>query len=290
MQRRIRHNRVRCQHGPGNWGDRTMTARNALEQALDTRDQSTLETVRQAIRHRQVMLAYQPIVQARSPTRDAYYEALIRVMDETGRIIPARDFIQQVEETEEGRLLDCIALEKGMHELAAQPGLRLAVNMSARSIGYTKWMRTLSRGLERDPTLGERLILEITETSAILVPELVTSFMANLQQKGISFAMDDFGAGYTALRHFKSFSFDILKIDGQFIRGIAEDPDNQVLTRAMISIAEQFDMFTVAESVERAEDAACLVALGVDCMQGYYFGAPTVVPAWHTEARPSARA
>ena len=144
-------------------------------------------------------------------------------------------------------------------------------------------MRALQRGLARNPTIGERLILEITESSAMLVPELVVGFMQDLQHKGISFALDDFGAGYTAFRHFKDFQFDILKIDGQFISDIAHDPDNQVLTRAMISVAQQFDMFTVAEHVERSEDAAFLQSLGVDCMQGFFYGAPTVCPPWQKE-------
>jgi EAL domain-containing protein (putative c-di-GMP-specific phosphodiesterase class I) len=78
----------------------------------------------------------------------------------------------------------------------------------------------------------------------------------------------------------KEFYFDILKIDGQFIRGIATIPDNQVLTAALKSIAEQFDMVTVAESVEQPQDAAYLSAIGIDCMQGYYFGAPTIEPPW----------
>lgn len=65
-----------------------------------------------------------------------------------------------------------------------------------------------------------------------------------------------------------------------FIRGIARDPDNQVLTSALATIAKQFDMFTVAESVERAEDAAYLQAIGIDCLQGYFYGAPSVRPAW----------
>jgi predicted signal transduction protein with EAL and GGDEF domain len=67
---------------------------------------------------------------------------------------------------------------------------------------------------------------------------------------GISFALDDFGAGYTAFRYFRDFFFDMIKIDGQFIRGIASNPDNQVLTQALASIGKHFDMFTVAESVE----------------------------------------
>lgn len=258
-------------------------ARNALEHAVTKRDASTIGMVRRSIQHRQVMLAFQPVIQANARNKVAFYEGLIRVLDETGRIIPAAEFIDAVEETEYGRMLDCIALEKGLSELSQTPNLRLSINMSARSIGYKKWMRTLTRGLEKEPTVAERLILEITESSAMLVPELVVSFMEDLQSRGIAFAIDDFGAGYTALRHFKDFRFDILKIDGQFCSGIAEDPDNQVLVGAMIKIAEQFDMFTVAEKVESAADADCLAALGADCLQGYLFAAPSVRPPWRKQ-------
>lgn len=258
-------------------------ARNALEHAVMTRDASILDMVRRAIQHRQVMLAFQPVMQSQAQDRVAFYEGLIRVLDETGRVIPASDFIETVEDTEYGRMLDCIALEKGLDELARVPGLRLSINMSARSIGYKKWMRILTRGLDQDPTVAERLILEVTESSAMIVPELVVSFMDDLQRRGITFAMDDFGSGYTALRHFKEFRFDILKIDGEFCRGIAADPDNQVLVGAMVKIAEQFDMFTVAEFVETQQDADCLAALGVDCLQGFLFAAPTVRPHWRQE-------
>jgi EAL domain-containing protein (putative c-di-GMP-specific phosphodiesterase class I) len=124
------------------------------------------------------------------------------------------------------------------------------------------------------------LILEITERSARTVPELVVSFMSDLQRKGISFALDDFGAGFTSFRYLRDFYFDILKIDGEFIRNIHTDPDNQVLTKAMVAIARQFDMFTVAESVETFSDVKWLQNAGVDCLQGYYFGAPTIQPPW----------
>jgi EAL domain-containing protein (putative c-di-GMP-specific phosphodiesterase class I) len=264
--------------------------RSALEQAVSTRDGAVLGMVQRAITHREVMLAFQPVMQARAPGRTAFHEGLIRVLDETGRVIPAREFIAVVEDTEYGRLLDCLALEQGLAELAREPGLRLAINMSARSIGYRKWMRTLDRGLARDATVAERLILEITERSAITVPELVAAFMGDLQRRGITFAMDDFGAGYTALRHFRELSFDVLKIDGQFCHGIAQDADNQVLVAAMVSIATQFDMFTVAERVEREADARCLTDLGVDCLQGYLFAAPTTRPDWHRAEAQGAQA
>ena len=255
-----------------------------LDLAAQRRDRDILRMVEDAILHRQVMLAYQPVVQARNQHVTAFFEGLIRVRDATGRVIPAGQFITQIEEKEAGRLLDCLALEFGLKALARAPSLRLAVNMSARSFGYPKWRKVLERGLRRDETVAERLILEITEASAMLVPELVTQAMRDLQRRGICFALDDFGAGYTSLRYLKDFQFDILKIDGQFIRGIASDPDNQVLTRAISAIAQQFDMFTVAEFVETEPDATMLARIGIDCLQGYFFGAPTISPPWETSS------
>jgi len=266
------------------WRDAPPEAADPLTWAVTTRDRDTLSMVREAIRKGRAALAWQPVMQALAPERVAFHEGLMRIFDRSGRIIPARDFIDAVEVTETGREIDTLALQMGLATLAEQPSLRLSVNMSARSIGYPRWMRALKTGLMRDPTVGERLILEITESSAMLVPDLVSGFMRDLARQGISFALDDFGAGYTSFRYLRDFHFDLLKIDGQFVRGVAQDADNQVLTRALAMIAEQFDMFTVAEAVERAEDAAWLTQAGIDCLQGHYFGVPTVFPPWEAEA------
>lgn len=243
-------------------------------------DRRTIAMVRAALETRRLRLAFQPVVLARDVERVAFYEGLMRVLDEKGRVIPARDFMAAIETQDLGRLIDCAALDMGLRTLHRHPDIRLSVNMSARSIGYPRWMKVLKKGLALSPTIGERLILEITESSAMLVPELVVDFMDSLQREGIAFALDDFGAGYTAFRYFKDFFFDIVKIDGQFIRNIHRDPDNQVLTRALVSIAQQFNMFTVAESVETVEEAEHLQAAGLDCMQGYLFGAPTLFPGF----------
>jgi EAL domain-containing protein (putative c-di-GMP-specific phosphodiesterase class I) len=244
------------------------------------RDAATLEMVREAVAHRQTLLAFQPVMLASDPTNVAFHEGLIRLLDPTGRVIPAKDFMPAIEDTDTGRQVDVLALRLGLNALHHHPGLRLSINMSARSIGYQEWTRVLRHWLARDATLGERLILEITESSAMMVPELVTSFMNQLQPHGICFAMDDFGAGQTAIRYFKDFYFDVLKLDGQFIRGIATNPDNRALTAALMSIATHFDMLTVAECVENAADAAVLTEMGVDCLQGYHFAAPTTRPPW----------
>jgi EAL domain-containing protein (putative c-di-GMP-specific phosphodiesterase class I) len=246
--------------------------------AISEGDRATMAMVRAAIDTKRLRLAYQPVVLTRDVERVAFHEGLIRVLDPTGRVIPAKDFMDAVEGHEIGREIDCAALEMGLAALARHKSLRISINMSARSIGYPRWMRVLRRGLSASPTIGERLILEITESSAMLVPEIVIAFMDELQREGIAFALDDFGSGYTAIRYFKEFFFDILKIDGQFVRGIDRDADNQALTAALLSIGRHFHMFTVAESVETVAEAETLQAMGVDCLQGYLFGAPTVKP------------
>jgi EAL domain-containing protein (putative c-di-GMP-specific phosphodiesterase class I) len=251
-----------------------------LSAAVAERDRDTLRMVEDAVRNRRIRLAYQPVLPAGNPVRPVFYEGLARILDATGRPIPARDFIGAVEMHETGRLIDSLSLELGLKALHANPGIRLSVNMSARSIGYPRWMKTLEAGLLADPSLAHRLILEITESSAMLMPEVVGVFMADLQARGIRFALDDFGQGFTSFRYLRDFDFDILKIDGQFIGGIATDPDNQVLARALVSIAGHFGMLTVAESVETGADAAWLAAAGVDCLQGYHFAAPTLRPEW----------
>jgi EAL domain-containing protein (putative c-di-GMP-specific phosphodiesterase class I) len=251
-----------------------------LDYALKKRTEPIIDTVTRAIARKHVLLAYQPIVHAKNPLKPAFYEGFIRIMDEARDIIPAKDFIPIVETLETGRIIDCLALEMGLNALADCPTLRLSINMSARSIGYPQWMETLEKGLSMDVTIAERLILEITEDSAMVMPELVKVFMANLHKRGISFALDDFGAGYTAFRFLKQFHFDIVKIDGQFIRNINDDADNQVLTTALVAIANQFDMLSVAECVETQEEMSFLQDLGFDCLQGYLTGRPETVPVW----------
>ena len=251
-----------------------------LDFAIAEQRRVTMATVRRAVERRDAVLAYQPVVQADRPQRQAFHEGLIRIIDETGRIIPLRDFLPLAETTELGRQIDCLALSLGLETLAQDPSMRLSINMSARSIGYPDWLATMRELTGGDDRITERLVLEITESSAMGMPELVSAFMREWQGRGVSFALDDFGAGYTSFRYLRDFCFDMIKIDGQFVRDIGRHPDNQVLAQALIGIAKHFDMFTVAEMVETAEDAACMIEMGIDCLQGYYFGAPTIVPPW----------
>lgn len=274
----MRHNEIPLPDVP-------LAASSPLAVAVSERDRQTIAMVRDAMGKGRLRLAYQPVVLSADTSRIGFYEGLMRVLDPAGRVIPARDFMPAVEAHQIARDIDCAALTMGLATLVQQPQIRLAVNMSARSIGYPKWTAILRSTLRAHPGVGERLILEITESSAILMPEIVVAFMESLHAEGIAFAMDDFGEGFTAIRYFKEFSFDIVKISGHFIRNIHADADNQVVTAALLAIARQFDMMCVAESVELLADAEYLQALGVDCMQGYLFGMPTVLPDWAAKDR-----
>ena len=233
-----------------------------------------------AIQAGRIDLAFQPVVEARRPERAAYHEGLIRLFDPRGGVIEADDFIGAVETNELGRRLDRIALERGFEALFRNPTLRISLNMSVRSIGNLDWSNTLQTGIERDPTAAERLIIEITERSAIMFPGYISSFMDSLRDHGVSFALDDFGAGYTSFRQLRDLRFDVIKIDGSFCQGIHRHPDNRVLAEALIGIGRHFDCMTVGEMIEDSGDGALLTSMGIDCLQGWLYGAPVLRPDW----------
>ena len=112
------------------------------------------------------------------------------------------------------------------------------------------------------------------------MPELVILFMNDMHAEGISFALEDFGAGQTSFRYLRDFFFDFSKIDGQFTRDIGTKLDNQILAQALVRIANHFEMFSVAERFDTEVDAIFLASIGFDCLQGYYHGEPTVRPSW----------
>lgn len=245
-----------------------------LQFALASRDADTPALVAHALDLGRAQLAFQPVVVATDTRKIAFYEGLIRLLDDAGRVIPAAQFMPQVTDTEIGRRIDVLTLELALRMLRQHRGMRLSVNVSARSLGDWRWRQKLEAGLSERGALGERLIFEISETSAMMLHEVVMRFMEDMQPRGVCFALDGFGGGMTAFRHLKDFFFDMVKVDKTFVKGIAEDPDNQVLVEALVTVAHQFEMFAVVEGVENARDAAWLQGINADCLQGYHIGAP----------------
>ena len=245
-----------------------------FQAAMASRDADVLTLVKEAVAAGRTRMAFQPIMLSTDRRMVAFYEGLIRVLDDTGRVIPAAKFMPVISETALGREIDCMTLQHAFGLLKKRTDLRLSINVSARSLGDGKWRETLYRGLEADGNLSDRLIFEIAEDSAMQLHEVMIRFMAEVQPRGVSFALDGFGAGQTAFRHLKDFFFDMVKIDKSFMRDIVTNPDNQVLAEALIMVAHQFEMFVVADGIENETDAQWMINMDVDCLQGYHLGVP----------------
>jgi EAL domain-containing protein (putative c-di-GMP-specific phosphodiesterase class I) len=249
-----------------------------LHAAISAQDRETLKTVASALKDRRMRLAYQPVVYAADTSVIGFFEGYIRLLNLRDQVIPARDFMGAVEETQLGREIDCAALQMGLMTLQRNPQIRVSINMSARSVGYQPWNTILRKALNAAPRLGHSLILEINETSAMQMPDVLKPFMEEMRDHGIVFALDDFGSGLLSLGLLRDMRFEIAKIDGMLAREIDTSTDRQVIVRAAIALAEEMGMYVVAEAVETEGEANWLREAGVGCLQGYLFGAPTVTP------------
>lgn len=258
--------------------DRDPTLRSPLDVAISVQDRETMAEVALALKERRMRLAFQPAVYAADPTIIGFFEGFIRLLNRRGTVIPARDFMAAVEQNELGREIDCAALQLGLMAMQRNPLIRVSINMSARSVGYQRWVTILRRALREHPRLGQNLILEINEASALQVPDVLKPLMAELREFGVVFALDDFGAGVTSLRLLRDLRFEIAKIDGDLVKTVDGSTDSQVLVRAAIALAHEMGMYVTAEAVETEGEANWLRAAGVGCLQGYLFGAPTVTP------------
>ncbi len=219
-------------------------------------------------------LEYQPVYATGEEVNLAFYEARLILHDDFGRRIPRAAYAEAAVEGELGRDINTVALKMGIATLAARPDLRLKVPMSARALADSRWRYALEEGLAVSPYLGERLILEIDEPSAMALHDAVRRFMTEMQCQGVAFSLGCFGSGQTNFQTLRRFHFDLASLDPDFVREIGIEADNQVVVGALVSVAQQFDMFTVAPGVSTPEEASCLMGLGVDCMTGRFFGPP----------------
>lgn len=235
--------------------------------------------VGQALSENRIELAYQPVVMGSDTGVVAFYEGLLRLRHRDGGYQSAGAFLPAVETRPLGRVLDSWALQMGLLEMQRVPHLRLAINVSPRSLRDPRWWSTLTTGLAEDPHLAERLILEITECASLRSHDMPEIFQ-RLRGQGVSVALDDFGAGCTCFGNLRDLRFDILKIDGQFTKDVHQNRDNQVLFKSLLTIARHFELLTVAECVESHAEAAYLCFNGIDCLQGYAFGRPKPKPSW----------
>ena len=140
---------------------------------------------------------------------------------------------------------------------------------------------------------GERLTLELTESSIVQDPARATRVFDALKSLDTTVAMDDFGTGYSSLAYLQRLPIDVLKIDRSFVSGMMVDPDSVAIVRAVLSLAEALGMSTTAEGIETVELATTLATLGCASGQGFYFAKPleadVALDYWKSRRRTAAQ-
>ncbi len=246
-------------------------------------DQAMADAVLQALNDRRIVLAYQPIIAAKTRTV-AFNEGLVRLRREDGVIVSAGSIVPVFERLGRVHLVDHRVLELGLQAMAADADLRLSLNVSTTTLLDRAWMQTLASALVGRADIADRLIVELTESQAIENVVATRSIFSSLKAMGVRTAIDDFGAGYTSFKHLRGLDVDLLKIDGAFVQNIGRSGDDSFFVRTLIDLAQHLGIETVAEWVTDEDAARKLVAWGVTYLQGDAL-APAAVPAAPGQAR-----
>ncbi len=260
--------------GRGNW--HLYTPDTQLMERI-TKRVHWAENIEKALAEDRFELFFQPIMSIAEKTV-SHYETLIRIRKRDGTLSMPGDFIGVAEETGLIRSIDHMVLSKAIRKLSElekqNNTVMLSINLSGRSFEDPILVDLLKRELERYQVNPENLIFEITETAAVEDFEAARALMHSIKELGCTFALDDFGIGFSSFHYVKQLPVDYVKIDGSFIRNLTQNPDDQVFVKVLVEAARGFGKKTVAEFVENAEILALLKGYGVDYAQGYYIGKP----------------
>jgi predicted signal transduction protein with EAL and GGDEF domain len=294
--------RVDCSIGGAIWdqripasGDLLRNAQVALKRAKHSgqvemfrqgevnhaRRRFSLETeLRRAIDQDRLSLAFQPLIHLQTGTVSGF-EALARWdHPDQGQISPS-EFISVAEESGLIVPLGRWALDATARTLAAwdrqhggQLPLKLCVNVSPVQLARDTVHEAVRATLDHNRIGGQRMTLELTESSIVADPERANRVLRALHDLGCRVAMDDFGTGYSSLAYLQKLPIDILKIDRSFVTDMHENSDSVAIIRAILSLARTLGMSTTAEGIESADAERTLANLGCDTGQGYHFARP----------------
>ena len=251
------------------------------KEASLARRRFSIETeLRRALDKDQLKLFYQPLIDL-SSGEVAGFEALARwTHPDRGEISPT-EFIPVAEESGLILQLGRWAMHKAAQTVAdwdAHAGealpLYVGINLSAIQVARDDIAAVVESALKASGLTGDRLSLELTESSIVQDPARATRVFNALKALDATVAMDDFGTGYSSLAYLQRLPIDVLKIDRSFVSGMMVDPDSVAIVRAVLSLAEALGMSTTAEGIETVELATTLAALGCASGQGFYFAKP----------------
>ena len=227
-----------------------------------------------ALAREQFTVVFQPQVNLSSGLCTGF-EALVRWQHAERGLIGPGDFIPVAEETGQIVPLGTWVLRESCKEAMRWPDhLRVAVNLSAVQFRSSSVVDLVESALADSGLPPHRLELEITETALIDDHAGAQATLMALRERGVRVALDDFGTGYSSLAYLRRFSMDKLKIDGMFVRHLAQDRDAQAVVTAIIGLAKALRLSTTAECVETEEQLSLLRALGCDDTQGYLLSKP----------------
>jgi diguanylate cyclase (GGDEF)-like protein/PAS domain S-box-containing protein len=240
------------------------------------------DRVREALADERFVLHAQEI---RSLTGDPVprFELLLRMLSATGELIPPASFLQVAERFDLIQEIDCWVVQSAARILAAQQAagreLVLSVNLSAKSITDPEVPLLIARALEEEGADPHGLSIEVTETAAIVNVERAKDFARAVGELGCELSLDDFGSGFASFYYLKHLAFDVLKIDGEFVRDLTTSRMNQLLVRSVVDIARGLDKRTVAEFVGDQPTLEMLRDMGVDFAQGFHVSKPQPLDA-----------
>ena len=235
-----------------------------------------VQQIREAIAHDRLTLVGQRIVDLHDPGAPPAYELLVRMLTDTGKMLPPSAFLPTAEQFGLMRDLDRWVIERAI-AIAAR-GHRVGINLSARSIGDPGLPDRIGALIESAGARPQDITFEFTETAAISSLPDARTFTETLNEMGCTVALDDFGTGFGTFMLLKYLPVRYLKIDREFVRRLSTDAADQRIVRLIVHIAEEAGMRTVAEGVEDAGALALLREYGVDSAQGYHIARPGPLP------------
>ena len=250
------------------------------------REMYWVSRVTRAVDDGRLELYTQPIIATRadSPRLPPFHELLVRLRDDDGELVLPGEFIPAAERYNIIGTIDRWVLESAVARLRQYlaAGLEvplLSINLSGTSICERNFLDFVLTLVE-DPAIGEHLCFEITETAMITGMTQIVYFMQEVRKRGCRFALDDFGTGLSSFQYLKKLPIDFLKIDGQFVGSLSDDPVDRSMVEAIGKVAGALGIATIAERVESAEALERLTQLGIDFAQGYHLARPEPLAAF----------
>jgi len=241
--------------------------------------------ITKALEENRFQLAVQPIISLQdtgNQVRGEHYEILIRMEDNNGDLIMPGSFLPAAEKYNLSGKIDQWVVDNFLgwlqdHPYQFQKLEVCSINLSGLSMSSPHFREYLASKLKGNPELAGKICFEVTETAAIANLGHAIKFMNSMKEMGCSFSLDDFGTGLSSFSYLKTLPVDYLKIDGAFIRNIAQDETDQAMVRSINELGHVMGKETIAEFVENDIIRQILTDIGVDYAQGYGVGRPVLL-------------